>query len=145
MCCSYVEESFEADPEFTFQQFAIGRVSDELLEGWGGEIGALVVRLQFEDRKVDGQADAGWFDAEKKDAGRLQLLPQCGDRDGGGVMVDDGYVADVHPAGFEDLREEVELSIRKEGRAGGVDDDRNLAAVVAEELVGVGIGDGCGW
>ena len=59
-------------------------------------------------------------------------------------MIDDGYIADVHAAGFEYFGEEVQLVVREEGCAGGVDQDGDFPAVVAQGFIGLGcIGSLC--
>ena len=67
------------------------------------------------------------------------------DVDGQGMMVDDRDVADIHAAGFEYFAEEAELVVGQEGGAGGIDDDGDLASVVAEEFVGFRLEGGIGW
>ena len=132
---SYVEQGFEADPEFAFQQLAVGGVACHLSQRRGGKIGALVVGLQFEDGEVDGQPDGGRVYAEEEDGGGLQLLSQGSDGYRCGMVIDDGHVADIKAAGFGDLCEEVELRVGEEWRVGGVDEDGGMAPMVAEEFV----------
>lgn len=91
-------------------------------------------------REINGHSDGGGVYSEEQNGPGLQLLPQFGDGYRRCGVIDDGYIGEGHAAGLEDLSEEGQLVVRQEGGAGGVDEEGDVAAVVAERFIGRGGG-----
>jgi len=113
-------------------------VSHQFFQRGRTEIGAIVIGLDLKYGELDGKFYGDGVDTEEQDDGWLQLLTQSRNDDRCPGVVDNGDVADVHLARFEYPGEEGQVVIGQEGGVGRRHEDRDPAAVVAEEFIGGG-------
>ncbi len=117
---------------------ALAGVGHQFFQRRRTEIGAIVIGLDLKDRELNGKFYGDGVDTEKQYDGRLQLLPQSRNGDRCPGVVDNGDIADVHLACFQYPGEEGQLVIRQKGGVGRWYEDRDLAAIVAQESIGGG-------